>query len=217
LPELRFQAEGVEVTPYAAVPSLMAKFGIACRLADQVIHSMILRCQVQIEPAKRSYLPLEQANLLDLFGAPEQWGRSVRPLLWMNTSLVVPAFEGSTHVELPLPCSFDFNIGAAKYFHGLENGEVPVCVMFSGAVFYPNDIGVLQVAPIPWDSEVRFRIPVRIWKQMMETYYPNSAWLCLSREAFERLYKYKTQNGIPTWERVIDELFSAREHKEAGV
>jgi hypothetical protein len=42
----------------------------------------------------------------------------------------------------------------------------------------------------------------------MNFYYPNHVWLCLERDAFERLYDYKRRRGIPTWEQAIEELLS---------
>ena len=46
---------------------------------------------------------------------------------------------------------------------------------------------------------------------MMDLYYPNHAWLCLERDAFERLYDYKRRRGLPTWERTIEELLSVED------
>jgi hypothetical protein len=183
-------------------------------VAGEPIHTLSLRCQVQIEPTRRRYAPEEQEKLLDLFGEPERWSRTVRSLLWMNTTISVPAFAGSTAVDLQLPCSFDFNIATTKYFHAVESGDIPLCVLFSGTVFYSGEDGALQVAQIPWDSEVNCRLPAVTWKQMMETYYPNSAWLCLERDTFERLYRYKVHHGIPTWERLLDKLISSKKEDE---
>jgi hypothetical protein len=39
---------------------------------------------------------------------------------------------------------------------------------------------------------------------MMDTYYPNSAWINLRRDVFDRLYRYKMQHGIPTWEQALE-------------
>jgi hypothetical protein len=41
---------------------------------------------------------------------------------------------------------------------------------------------------------------------MMEHYYPNIAWLCLNKDLFDRLHRYKTSAGYMTWERAIEEL-----------
>ena len=59
---------------------------------------------------------------------------------------------------------------------------------------------------IPWTKEARYRLPVSVWKEMMDLYYPNHAWLCLERDAFEQLYDYKRRRGLPTWEQTIEEL-----------
>ncbi len=125
-------------------------------------------------------------------------------MLWTHASVVVPPFTGRPSVDLPVPCSFDFNVAATKYFHALEDGEVPLCLLFSGTIFYTDDDGFLQVSQIPWEKETSFRLPVSVWKDMMELYYPNSAWLCLRRDAFDRLYRYKSRQGIPTWEQAIE-------------
>jgi hypothetical protein len=203
MPELHFQIEGVEAVPHAATPLIAAKLRITNFPAVEIIHAITLRCQVQIEPAKRRYVANEQEKLLDLFGTPERWARTVKPLLWMNTSVAVPRFTGELLVDLELPCTFDFNVAATKYFHALEAGDIPVAVMFSGTLFYEGPEGSLQISQVPWDRECSFRLPVSVWKEMMEMHHPNSAWLCLRRDTFEQLYNYKVRHGLPTWEQAI--------------
>jgi hypothetical protein len=66
----------------------------------------------------------------------------------------------------------------------------------------------LQVAQISWEKEARFRLPVQVWREMMEHYYPNSAWLCLGRDAFDLLADYKRRNSIPTWEQAMEMLLA---------
>jgi hypothetical protein len=125
---------------------------------------------------------------------------------WTYASTVAQSFKGSTSVKMPVPCSFDFNGAATKYFHGLENGEIPLSLLFSGSVFYEDEAHRLQVAPISWDKEASFRLPVEMWQSLMDTYYPNLAWLQLRRDVFERLYRYKVEGGIPTWEQALERL-----------
>ena len=201
----------------AAVPMIALKLRITNLPAGEDIHSLLLRCQVQIEPARRAYVPEEREKLLDLFGEPERWSRTVRPLLWMNTSVSVPGFSDSVVVDVQLPCSFDFNVAVTKYFHALGSGDVPLCVMFSGTAFYRGAEGELQVAQVPWDREASFRLPVSVWKKMMDAYFPNTAWLCLNRDAFERLYEYKVRHGLPTWEQAIERILAAEDKAEVVV
>ena len=170
--------------------------------------AIALRCQIRIEPTRRRYGAAEQERLLDLFGAPERWGQTLRSLLWTHASVVVPPFTGSTVVDLPVPCTYDFNVAATKYFDALEEGEMPLCLLFSGTVFYDAARGRLAGRPIPWEKEATFRLPVRVWKDMMELYYPNSAWLCLRKDVFDRLYQYKSQRGLPTWEQALESLLA---------
>ena len=124
-----------------------------------------------------------------MFGPPDRWGKTMRSMLWTHAHAIVPAFTGGTTVDLAVPCSFDFNVAATKYFAALEEGEIPLCFLFSGTVFYQAEDGRLQVAPISLDKQADFRLPVAVWKQMMDHYYPHSAWLCLDRDVFDRLLR----------------------------
>jgi hypothetical protein len=206
MPDLSFQISGAEAQPYAAAPQLNFRLEIANAISDEPVHTVALRCQIQIEATRRRYDAEEQKRLLDLFGEPARWSQTLRTMLWTHTSAIVTPFVGNTAIDLPVPCSYDFNLAATKYFAGLENGEVPLILQFSGTVFYANSNGILQVAQIPWDKDVRYRLPVSHWREMMEIYYPNTAWLCLRRDAFDRLHRYKMQCGIPTWEQVLEQL-----------
>jgi Family of unknown function (DUF6084) len=204
VPDLRFQVEDAYATPNAAAPQLSFRVRITDSQGEP-IHSIALRVQVQIESVRRRYTQPEQEHLKELFGEPEQWSKSLHPLLWTNASITVPAFAGDTLVEIPVPCTFDFNVAVTKYIYGLENGELPVSFLFSGTVFHAGRMG-LQIAQIPWDREASYRLPVGIWKQMMDRYYPDTAWICLRRDTFERLYQFKARHGIPTWEQTFERM-----------
>jgi hypothetical protein len=203
---LNFQIERAEVMQFAVVPQLAFKLGVTNADPDERIHTVALRCQIQIESTRRHYTVSEQESLHDLFGEPERWGKTLKTFLWTHASVIIPAFQGSTKIDIPIPCTFDFNVAATKFFAGLEEGDVPLCVQFSGTVFYAKDDAPLQVVPIPWDKEVKFRLPVKVWKDLMEAYYPGTAWLCLERDVFQRLYEYKVEHGIPTWEQTLEGL-----------
>jgi hypothetical protein len=204
MPELQLTIENAEVVPFAAAPLLAFKVRIVNSRSDEVIHTIALRAQIQIEVGRRKYDSNEQARLLDLFGEPDRWGQTLRTLLWTHASVIVPGFTGVALADIPVPCTFDFNVAATKYFHGLTKGDLPLCFQFSGTVFYIGEEGTLQVAPISWDKESKYRLPVTVWKDLMDAHYPNSAWLSLRRDSFERLQQFKTREGIPTWEEALD-------------
>lgn len=204
MPDLQFQVEDVRATPNAATPQLLFKVRTT-NAEPEPIHSIALRVQVQIEPVRRRYTAAEQQHLKELFGEPERWSESLKSLLWTNANVNVQGFTGSCVIDVPVPCTFDFNVAVTKYIYGLENGEIPTSLMFSGTVFHAGRMG-LQIAQIPWDREASYRLPVRVWKEMMDLYYPNTAWISLRREVFERLYEYKARHGIPTWEQALERL-----------
>ena len=208
MPDLTITFERAEVVPFAASPTLAFRLRVTNADPAEIIHTVVLRCQIQIEVARRKYSAADQEQLRDLFGEPDRWGQTLRNLLWTNASCVVPQFSGSTSIDLQVPCSFDFTIATTKYFNGLAGGEIPVCAMFSGNVFYQDAEGSLLVAPISWDKETRFRIPLEAWKSMMDAYYPNIAWLSLRRDVFEQLHRFKVEQGIPTWEQALEKLLA---------
>ena len=211
MPDLSFKIEEAIVVPFAIAPTLAFKLRIDNASAGQVIHSVALRCQIQIEVTRRRYTPEEQAGMRDLFGEPERWSQTLRSLLWTHANVVVPSFQGTTLTDLHVPCTFDFNVAATKYFEGLNDGEIPLNFLFSGTVFYAGDEGVLQVAPISWEQEAKFKLPLKVWREMMDSYYPNTVWLNLRRDAFDRLSQYKMQHGIPTWEEAIERMLPVEE------
>jgi hypothetical protein len=211
MPDLSFKVEGAEVAKFSASPQLAFKLRITNADPAETVHSVALRCQIQIEVTRRRYDAEEQEHLRDLFGEPDRWSQTLRNLLWTHVNVNVPPFKGETVVELPVPCTFDFNVGATKYFHGLGDGEVHLCLMFSGTIFYAAEGEHFQVSPISWEKDARFKLPVKVWREMMDSYYPNSAWLCLRRDLFERLYEYKVRHGILTWEQALENMLQAEE------
>jgi hypothetical protein len=211
MPELNFQLEGAQAVPYGAAPLLSFKLRVTNTVPGELIHTVVLRAQIQIEVTRRHYSSEEQSRLLDLFGEPDRWGQTLRNLLWTHAIVVVPSFAKETLVELQVPCTFDFNVAATKYFHGLSDGDLPLNFLFSGTVFYPGQNDQLQVAPISWEKEAKFKLPLKAWKDLIAYYYPNSAWLYLRRDVFDRLYQYKVRNGIPTWEQAIERVLAGTE------
>ncbi len=215
-PALNFAIEGAEAVPFAAVPTIAFRLNVQCPLATQPIQSVAIRCQIQIEAQRRNYKPEEKAGLRDLFGEPDRWSQTLRPLLWSHASITVPGFEGAVKVELPVACTFDFNVAAAKYFHAIEEGDAPLVFQFSGTIFYAAADGSIQIAQIGWDRESRFRLSARVWREMMDLYYPNSAWLRLRRDVFQRLLAHKQQQGLATWEEAIEHLLPAAKKQAAS-
>jgi hypothetical protein len=212
VPDLSFQVDGAEVTPYAVAPLLTFRLRATNVSPDEAIHNVVLRCQIQIESTRRKYDPEEEQRLRDLFGEPQRWGQTLRAMLWTHANVVIPPFAGETVIDLPVTCTYDFNLAVTKYFYALEQGEIPLNFLFSGTVFY-QDGEALQVAPISWSKEARFRLPVATWRHLMETYYPNLAWLQLRQDVFDRLYRYKVRHGIATWEQLMERILSAADEE----
>jgi hypothetical protein len=206
--ELDFAVEQASVAPHAATPLLLFALRVTNRTPEIAVQNVLLRCQIRIEPLRRRYAEQEQEPLSDLFGAPSRWSETLRSFLWTHTGAQIPAFANDCTVELPVPCSYDFNLAATKYFYGLEDGEAPLSLLFSGSIFYRDQEERLQIDQVSWTREANFRLPVRLWHEMMNHYYADAAWLCLRRDAFEQLYRYKRQHGLATFEQAIEALIA---------
>jgi len=211
MPDLVFRVESAEPLPYSVSPHLVFKVRITNADAEEKIQSVMLRCQIQIETVRRQYNPKEQSKLFELYGEPERWGQTLKTLLWTHANVVVQPFTGSTFADLHVPCTFDFNVATTKYFNGLDDGEIPLCLLFSGTIFYHDHEGALQISQISWEKEANFRLPVSAWKEMMDHYYPNSAWLNIRMDVFEKLQEYKMRSACSSWDQAFEKLLPAQE------
>jgi len=206
---LSFTVLGARAEPYAAVPTLVFRLGITESTGER-IHALALRCQIQIEPRHRHYTGHEEERLLELFGEPRRWGETLNTLLWTHTSTMLPGFTGSIEIDLPVACTYDFEVTGTKYFHALDDGEIPLLLLFNGTVFTRGQTG-FSVEPVPWEKEAPFRLPVKIWRELMDQYFPDSAWIRLRRESFNALHRFKGRRALPTWDDTIEALI-----REAG-
>ncbi|MDQ3307563.1 MAG: DUF6084 family protein, partial [Actinomycetota bacterium] len=146
-------------------------------------------------------------GLLDMFGTRERWFDTLKPFMWMQCSSMVQGFTGVTEVDVAMPCTYDFEVTWSKYLHALRESAIPVVFLFSGTVFTrgANGFGVEQV---PWDRESRYQIPVQVWRDMIDHYFPNTGWLRLQRDTIETLSHYKSVRGLTTWEDAVVSLLT---------
>jgi hypothetical protein len=210
IPELAFAVRDAAPLEHAAAPTL--RFALRIESMDgQAIRSILLDTQVQIAARRRGYDAAAHDRLFELFGPAESWGTTLRTLLWTRTTLVVPPFRGETVVDLLVPCSYDLEVAASRYFDALGDGEVPLEFLFSGTLFFGGPGGLLQAARISWEKEAEYRLPVAVWKETMERHFPGTAWVRLDRDGFDRLCAYKSRRALATWNDVVDALLPAGE------
>jgi hypothetical protein len=212
--ELAFDCLDVQPDRFAAVPTLLFKLRIA-ELSGETVHAIALRCQIRIEPFKRRYSPEEEARVLDLFGERSRWGETLKPMQFAFVDQMVPGFEGSAEVDLPVACTYDFEVASAKYFASLQEGEIPLLLLFSGTVFTKGETG-FAIHRVPWDKEAECRLPVAVWRQLMDLFFPNSAWIRLRRDTFDALHVFKSRLALPTWDDVLERLLKEAEAGEEG-
>jgi len=203
----------LDVAPerYAVAPNLMVKLRIE-ESTGQPIHAIALRCQVRIEPQRRAYAGPERAGLVELFGLPEQWSKTLTPFLWTHASTTVRGFSGSIDVDLPVTCTYDFEVAAAKYLHTLRDGEIPLVFLFTGTVFTRGITG-FGVEQISWDLEATHRMPVKVWHDLMDLYFPGSGWIRVDRDTLDALVQFKAARGLTSWEEAFSALLPRPEER----
>jgi Family of unknown function (DUF6084) len=204
--ELAFDCTGARADKFAMVPSMFFTLRIS-ETTGQRVEAIALRCQIRIEPARRRYTDAEAERLTDLFGETQRWADTLKPLQFINVSIMVPGFAGSTDIDLPVPLTYDMEIGATRYFAGLDDGEVPLLLLFSGSVFSISD-GRMSVTQVPWSKEASYRLPVSVWREAIDVHFPNTTWIKLSNLTFDDLLTFKTAKGLPTWDATILALLS---------
>jgi hypothetical protein len=204
IPDLAFAVTDGARLEHAAAPTL--RFVLRVDSGGAAVRSVLLDTQVRIAATRRAYAPESDDRLFELFGARADWGTTLRSLLWTRTTLVVPPFTGTAEVDLLVPCTYDLDVTATRYFDALNDGDVPLEFLFSGTVFYSADDGRLQTARLSWELEAEYRLPVAVWRETMDHHFPGTAWLRLDRESHDRLVAYKSRRALPTWAAAIDEL-----------
>lgn len=204
--EFTFHCTDVRADPYAAGPTLVFRLRITAT-PGTCVHALALRCQLRIEPARRGYADPEADGLKDLFGERSRWGSSMHPVQFAQVSHMVPGFTGETETELPVPCTYDMDVAATRYARALSEGEVPLLMLFSGTAF--TGAGGFHVEPVPWDREAAFRMPVKVWQEMVDQHFPGCGWIRLPRETMDALLAFRSRRALPSWESTVEALLDA--------
>ena len=207
--DVDFTCEDVVADLYAAGPTVV--FKMRCTESSGIrVHAMALRCQARIEPVRRGYSDQEAGQVVDLFGERSRWGQTMQSMQLAFMTQVLPGFTATTTFDLTMPGSFDVDVAANKYLAGLEEGHVPLLLLFSGTIFTGTP-GTISVMPVPWHKEATVKMPVSVWRQAMDAHFPGQAWLRLDREMYARLVAYRGARGMTGWEDTFATLL-----EEAG-
>jgi uncharacterized protein DUF6084 len=206
-PEPEFAVLGARTVRYAASPLLALDLQVT-EPGGRQVYMMALTIQLMIEPARRAYDDATRARLVELFGEPERWSVTTRSLVWAQLDVVVPAFTGSTTVSVPIACSYDQELAAAKYLHSLPDGVAPLALHFNGMIYYRDEHGGLQMVLVPWSRSVDFRMPVSVWRDTIDHYYPNTGWVALRTQTLEALQREKLDRGLPTLDECVQALLA---------
>jgi hypothetical protein len=205
IPEPDFEVLSARTVRYAAAPMLALELKVA-EPSGRTVYMIALTIQLMIDPARRRYDDATRAKLLELFGEPERWAVTTRSLVWCKLDVLVPAFTGSTVVSVPISCSYDLELAAAKYLYSLPDGEAPLALHFNGIIYYRGDDGRMQMVLVPWTKSIDFRMPVSVWRDTVEHYYPKTGWVALHSETLEALQQAKLDRGLATLDACVRAL-----------
>lgn len=206
--EFAFDCLDGRAEPYAAAPTLSFRLRVA-ETSGLAVRSIALRCQIRVQPQRREYPTAEHEQLRDLFGEPARHGRTAGPFQLATVAMMVPGFRGGREVDLPVPFGYDLEVAAGQYFRAFGDGEIPLLLLFSGTVFADDGDGGLAIEQLPWGWETSYRLPVQVWRDLVDMYFPSSGWLLLSRGTVDALGRFKSRHALPTWDDTLSALLSA--------
>jgi hypothetical protein len=212
--ELAFGCTGVSAVRYAATPTLAFALTITESTGARV-HAIALRCQIRIEPHRRQYSADEARRLNDLFGDVSRWAETVKPIQLATVATMVTGFTSVTETELQVPCTYDLEVASARYLAGLDDGTVPLLLLFSGTVFVARG-DAFNVELIPWSCEASCRMPVSVWQDVADEHFPGSAWLRCSKETLDALALFKARHALPTWDATLSALLASEAGTKTG-
>ena len=130
-----------------------------------------------------------------------------RPPRWCQ------GFTGGTQVNLPLECTYDFEVAASKYLHALRDGTCR-CNSSSAERFSRKGARGFAVQQVPWDREDRFDMPVSVWRDLIQQHYPNTGWLRLNRDTIDALAAYRSARGLLSFDDAVTSLLAASSTEE---
>ncbi|HEV2088562.1 MAG TPA: DUF6084 family protein [Cryptosporangiaceae bacterium] len=206
---LSFSCTGARPEQYAASPTML--FDLTIRESTGVrVHAALLRAQLRIEPHRRRYSAEEAEGVHDMFGEVSRWGDTLKPIQLAMATLLTPAFTGELQIPLPVSFSYDIEVACNKYLNAMRDGEIPILMLFSGSVFYQTDNGV-QIDPVAWHEEANFRLPVAVWREMMDLHFPGQGWIQMRTDTIDALRRYRAKQADLTWDHTMERLL-----KDAG-
>lgn len=215
MPDLKFTITAVQVKEFAIVPTLSFQLQIQNMLEKEEVYAAGLKCQIMIEAIKRTYNDSEKEKLIELFGPSFRWDETLRSFTWTIINIPVPRFTGQTNLEFTIACSEDQALAAGKYFHAIEDGIIPMAFLFSGTLFYKDENSQLQVTLVPWEKEALYKMPVKIWQDMMNIHFPGVRWVSLNAEVYDKLIQYKASTIYPTLNACLEHLLEEALHEIA--
>jgi hypothetical protein len=203
--DIRFSVVDAQAKQHAASPTISFRLHVS---AAEPVDALVLRAQLRIEPQWRMYDQEEQSLLGDLFGTPDRWHATLRTFSWTDVSLVVPGFDDEIETEISVPCTYDFDQAATRFFDALHSGAIPVRFLFSGPIFRSARTGFITER-ISWSSECTYRMPVGVWHDAMRACYGDDALIRINLETLEKLRRYRALSGASTWDEVLERLMGA--------
>ncbi len=202
---LEFELLDAEPIEYAAAPGVRFRLRVT-EPQGREIYTIALSAQIQIDPARRTYDDETRERLVELFGAPERWGATTHAFQWAHVQALVPSFTDSTEFTLDVPCTYDLEVAASKYFYSLPDGEVPLTFHFNGTVMYAGEQERLQVVLVPWSCSASWRMPVEVWTRTIANHYPAGAWIRLHQDTLAELLRNKARQGDYSFDETVRRL-----------
>ena len=139
-------------------------------------------------PSAAATRPRRRARLVELFGESAAVGRVAAAVpVDPRHRPRSPSSPGTTEIDLPVPCTYDFEVAAAKYLHSLGDGEIPLVLLFNGTDLQLPRRRARGASRSRGTSRPSIGCRSSVWRATMDVFFPNSGWIRLRRETIDAL------------------------------
>ena len=165
--------------------------------AAHAIRSVLLDVQIQIAAPAAVYDPGRAGAAGRAVRRARALGHTLRTLLWLRTTVVVPPFTGATVVDLRRAVHLRLRgHGVALPRTRSTTARCRSSSCSAGPSSTPAPAGALQTARIALGREAEYRLPVAVWRETMDSYFPGSAWLRLRPRRLRPAVAYRARHAL---------------------
>jgi Family of unknown function (DUF6084) len=69
--------------------------------------------------------------------------------------------------------------------------------------------------PVSWSRTAQYKMPVSVWRAMIEEHYPGGGWIRLHESTLAALNRRRAGHGLPSFDACVSELLELQDDDDA--